>query len=391
MISRAILPTLNRFLTTFPVVLVGGSRQVGKTTLVRETLSGTHRYVLLEDPEQRLLAQTDPRRFLERHAPPVIFDEFQTVPELLSYLQGYIDKHRMRKGQIVLTGSQNFLMMEAVTQSLAGRVGILDLFGLSSMELPKRVLEANDPALGELLLRGTYPELWADPKILASDWYGSYVQTYLERDVRRMINVGDLGTFERFIRVCAARTGQAVNFAEIANDSGTSPSTTQRWTSVLQATHLIKLISPYHVNMSSRIKKSPKLYFMDTGLAAYLMGFRDVHSLLNSPQYGPLFETLVVSDLYKRRSSEGEHPMFHYLQTKSKIGADLMIETKGHLEIIEIKGARTIHPSMAKGLVETSKAFKAKVRSCILAGPFDEEPAFNLEDVKIQVRKWFRI
>ena len=369
-------------------VLLTGSRQVGKTTLVREVLGKTYKYVLLEDPDQRAMAIADPKRFLEKYPDPVIFDEFHQAPELVSYLQGLIDQERKKKGRFVLTGSQNFLMMEQIAQSLAGRMGILVLYGLHSDELPASTLANNDHALGQLLLRGTYPELWSETEILASDWYASYVQTYLERDVRRLTNVGDLASFERFIRVCATRSAQNVNFAEIASDSGVSPSTAQRWLAVLEATYLIRLVQPYHANISSRIKKSPKLYFMDTGLASYLMGFRDTTALLGSPRYGALFETLVYSNFVKKMSSRGDLPNHYYLQTKSKVGVDLVIEKQSKLDLVEIKGTKTLTPVLAEQLVATAHEFKKKVSQCYLLGPFNEQREFQVDGILIKAMPW---
>lgn len=395
MYSRDLIQPLERYLNTFPAVLLGGSRQVGKTTLVREFLSRKFRYVLLEDPDLRALAKTDPRTFLERHPPPVIFDEFQNVPELVSYLQGMIDEHRQTKGMFILTGSQNFLMMEQVSQSLAGRIGILTLYGLNSNELPKAALSNDEKSLGALLLRGCYPELWATtPQIHPADWYGSYVQTYLEKDIRRLVNVSDLSTFERFLRVCAAHTGQELNISNIANDCGASPTTVTRWISVLEATYLIRTVPPYLTNLSARIRKTPKFYFMDTGLAAYLMGFRDEISLMNSPQKGALFETLVVADIIKKREARGEHFAPYYLQTQSKVGADLVIEDAQKLTWIEIKSSRTLMPALASNLVATAKRSKnlqQREQHYVLAMPIKEQQVFTLQGVKINALPWYDV
>jgi len=387
MIQRAISTSLQRYLKSFPIVLVTGSRQVGKTTLVRELLPG-YKYVLLEDPDQRNLALADPRRFLERNSSPAIFDEFQNIPALTGFLQGMVDENRKKKGQFVLTGSQNFQMMEKVNQSLAGRIGILTLYGLSSSELPATALGVNDISLGKLILRGTYPELWGDSNILERDWYGSYVQSYIERDVRKLSNVGDLLSFERFVRVCAARTAQILNLSDIASDSGISVPTAQRWISILQSTYLVRLVQPFFENIASRVRKAPKLYFMDTGLACYLMGFRDASSMLGSPQYGALFETLVYSDFVKRTSAEGEVPEHYYLQTKSKVGADLLVRKERKLLVIEIKGTKTISTELSAQLVATSSALGTKASGFFLVGPYQDSSEFMHDKVRIQVRPW---
>jgi predicted AAA+ superfamily ATPase len=371
MIKRMIFPSFQRYLTSFPVVLVTGSRQVGKTTLVRD-LPSTYRYVLLEDPDSRNLALTDPRRFLEAHPPPIIFDEFQNVPELTGFLQGLIDENRAKKGQYVLTGSQNFLMMEQVNQSLAGRIGILTMYGLSSKELPAPALDTDDETLGKLLLRGTYPELWSNEKLQERDWYGSYVQSYIERDVRKLANVGDLLAFERFVRLCAARTGQVLNFSDLASDTGISVPTAQRWLSILQATFLVRLVQPFFENITSRVRKAPKLYFMDTGLAGYLMGFRDARTMLSSPQYGPLFETLVYSDFIKKTSAEGEIPEHYYLQTKTKVGADLLIRKNQKWIVAEIKGSKTFSTELTSALVATGAALGDRDDGFFILGPYQK-------------------
>lgn len=387
MIKRTISDSLNRYLKSFPVVLVTGSRQVGKTTLVRKMLP-KYKYILLEDPDQRSLALSDPRRFLESNPSPAIFDEFQNVPNLTAYLQGLVDENRKKSGQFVLTGSQSFIVMEQAIQSLAGRIGILTMYGLSSEELPPSALKMDDHSLGHLILRGTYPELWGNQNINERDWYGSYVQTYIERDVRKLANVGDLLAFERFVRVCASRTGQVLNNSDIAADSGVSVPTVQRWLSILQATFLICLVQPFFENLSSRVRKAPKLYFMDTGLAAYLMGFRDASTVIGSPQYGALFETLVYSDFIKKSSAEGEIPEHYYLQTKTKVGADLLVRKNQKFMVIEIKGNKTLTPELATQLVATHSALGKKTSDYFLVGPFSKASEFVSHGLRIQARPW---
>ena len=278
--------------------------------------------------------------------------------------------------------------MEQVSQSLAGRIGILTMYGLSSEELPLAALEVKDDSLGKLILRGTYPELWDDLQIQERDWYGSYVQTYIERDVRRLANVGDLLTFERFVRVCAARTAQVLNLSDLSSDSGISVPTAQRWLSILQATYLVRLVQPYFENIVSRVRKAPKLYFMDTGLASYLMGFRDATTILNSPQYGALFETLVYTDFIKRTSAEGEIPEHYYLQTKSKVGADLLIRKGQGLTVIEIKGGKTFSPELVGQLVATNSVLGSKASGFFVLGPYEDSIELKIRGVRIQVCPW---
>jgi predicted AAA+ superfamily ATPase len=265
------------------------------------------------------------------------------------------------------------------------------MYGLSSDELPASALDSSDDSLGHLILRGTYPELWADVQIETRDWYSAYTQTYLERDVRRLGNIGDLASFERLIKVCAARTAQPINLSDIANDTGTSVPTVKRWLSILEATYIVKFVQPYSGNLTSRIKKAPKMYFMDTGLASYLMGFRDPRTVIGSPQYGALFETLVYSNFVKKHSATGEVPDHFYLQTKSKVGVDLIIQRENKLELVEIKGSTTLTPSMAEQLVATHEELFRKISKCSLVGAFTTAQNFKIGKTEINAFPWFRL
>lgn len=391
MIKRNITDTLNRYLNTFPVVLITGARQTGKTTLVQSLLESSHKYILLENPEVRSLAISDPNRFLENNSFPAIFDEFQLAPELTSYLQGIVDENRDKKGIFVLTGSQSFSMMEQVTQSLAGRVGILDLYGLASTELPEDQTVSLDNNLGNLMLRGTYPELWKDKNILPRDWFSSYFQTYLERDVRRLANVGDISSFERFLKICASRTGQVLNKTSIASDSGVSTTTAKRWLSILEQSYIIKLVQPYYKNLSSRVRKNPKLYFLDTGLASYLMGFKHAEILMNSPQYGALFETLVYSNFIKKNSSLGYIPEHYYLETKSRIGVDFLIQNENKFDLFEIKGAKTFNSSLCEQLIKTKNELKNSAGKCNLVLASDRKTKTSVKNVEINLLSWHQM
>jgi len=386
---RKIQQTLENYLTYFPAVLITGARQVGKTTLTKELLTPKFNYVLLEDLDTRELAIADPRRFLEKYPAPVIFDEFQLVPELTSYLQGAIDQKRTEKGRFVLTGSQNFLMMEQVSQSLAGRIGILVMYGLSSNELPQDILIYSEQNISTILLRGAYPELWTDLNIPYRQWYSSYVQTYLQKDLRMLTQVIDLNSFERFLKVCALRTAQTLNLSEIAQDSGISPTTATRWLSLLESTFIIKLVHPYYTNLTSRVKKTPKIYFMDTGLACYLMGIQDINTVLHTTYYGALFETLVYSNFIKIKSALGSVPTHSYLQTKSKVGVDLIIEENMKLTLVEIKATKTLRPKLAEQLALTTKSIGSeKIDRCLLVGLFETEDQFDHQGVTIQSLNW---
>jgi uncharacterized protein len=381
MFTRAIYPTLKRYLQTFPAVVLTGARQVGKTTLLKQVLEKTHQYVLLEDPDTRAHALSDPRGFLEQYNGPVIFDEFQYVPELLSYLQGKIDKDRQTKGQYVLTGSQSFEMMAQVTQSLAGRAGILTLYGMCSAECPPMRESWNNEALAESVFRGCFPELWQNPSILPTDWFGSYLRTYIERDLRNLTLIGDLATFERFVRLCAIRTGQLLNISELGRDAGVSSSTSQRWLSILERAYLVHLVQPFHENLSSRIKKSPRLYFLDTGLAAFLMGFKSSASTLGSPQWGALFETWVIAEWLKKSTASGLQPEHCFLESKTGVGVDLMVNSEQKWNLIEIKATKTVTEASLQQLRKTAILLGKRVGTQKLIAPVAEKKIMKGIDV----------
>ena len=319
---RTLGQTIGRAMRTFPAIVVTGPRQSGKTTLLRTLYGTTHAFVTLEDPDVRIRAKEDPLAFLARHKPPVIIDEIQYVPELLSYIKTRIDEHR-KPGQWLFTGSQHFGLMQGISQSLAGRAAVLTLLPFSVAErigrgetalkavdwvrtLPEfSEVEARLP-LGEVLLRGNYPEIATRKAVDRQLWCASYISTFLERDVRNLAQIGDLSQFERFLRLCAVRTGQILNLSDLARDIGVSVPTAKRWLSVLEAGYQVYLLYPYYQNLGKRLVKSPKLYFNDTALASFLLGIHDQDTLFNSPSFGNLFETLIVTDVLKRFLHAGE-------------------------------------------------------------------------------------
>lgn len=359
---------------------------MGKTTLLRQALQPQFKYVLLEDPDTRRLAIEDPRTFLARHPAPLIIDEFQYAPELTSYLQGLVDEHRKVPGQYILTGSQNFETMAKVSQSLAGRAGLLSLYGLSTRELGFEDAQlADEEQIAKLILRGSFPELWANPEADAAAWFGSYLRTYLERDIRNLAQVGDQASFERFVRLCAIRTGQVLNISNLARDAGISPPTAKHWLGLLIQTYQIHLLEPFYENMSSRLRKAPKLYFVDAGLAAYLMGFRSQQALLGAPQLGALFETLVIGEFLRASSSSGEIPAHYYLQTKSSFEVDLMVQHEGKWRLYEIKYSRTLGPDRFRQLKKAITALTpARVSSAAVLAPL----AAPIEHLGIQALPW---
>lgn len=336
MFPRHLLSTLHRLSGCFPVVVITGPRQSGKTTLARVAF-GDRPYVSLEDPIERAFAIEDPRGFLARFPDGAVFDEAQRWPELFSHLQGVVDRSR-RPGMFVLTGSQQFGLLAGITQSLAGRAGLTHLLPLSLAEIPSAKEAVT--SLDALLVRGGYPALHAytiDP----ADWFASYVATYVERDVRQVLNVQDLSTFQRFLRLCAGRTGHLLNLSALAGEAGISQTTARAWLSVLESSYLVFLLPPYHRNFGKRLVKTPKLYFTDVGLAAWLLGIRSADVLALHPSRGALFETLVVGEFLKARFNAGLPADLYFWRDNNGLEADLVFEQGQRLQTIEIKSGQT--------------------------------------------------
>jgi uncharacterized protein len=334
-ISRLILPTVQRLRQGFPVLAITGPRQAGKTTLAR-ALFADKPYVSLENPQEREHALTDPQHFLARFDNGAVLDEAQRCPALLSWLQQLVDE-RQRMGDFVLTGSAQFDLMAGITQSLAGRVGRVELLPLSGAELGPALLPKT---LEELLLKGGYPALY-DRVLLPADWAPNYVATYLERDVRQLIGVRDLALFQRFVRLCAARSGQLLNLTALGADCGISAVTARQWLSVLETSYLVKLLPPYHVNFGKRLVKTPKLYFLDVGLMAWLLGIRDTTTVASHAARGALFETWVVSELVKWCFNAGRPAELFFWRDHLGLEVDVIIETPEGLQALEIKSGAT--------------------------------------------------
>ncbi|PWQ93501.1 AAA family ATPase [Leucothrix arctica] len=335
MIPRNISKAIYRYAKSFPVVEITGPRQSGKTTLVR-SLFADKPYVTLEDPSERLFAEDDPKGFLARFSEGAIFDEAQRWPDLFSYLQGMVDEDR-QVGRFILTGSQQFSLLAGVSQSLAGRAGVTRLLPLASSEIPN--LSAS--SLNSILITGGYPALHAQT-INAQDWFASYIATYVERDVRQLINVQDLTTFQRFLRFCAGRSGSLLNLNALAGEAGVTNKVAQAWMSVLQSSDLVYLLPPYHKNFGKRLVKTPKLYFVDTGLACWLLGIRSEEVLALHPLRGALFETWVVAEALKARYNAGEPADLYFWRDNNGVEADLLYEKDGMLQTIEVKSGATV-------------------------------------------------
>ena len=351
MIPRHLQARIQADAGAMPVITVTGPRQSGKTTLVR-TAFPDHAYVSLEDPEDRSQALDDPRGLLARFPGEVIIDEVQRAPELFSYIQVEVDA-KERPGRFILTGSQNFLLARSVSQSLAGRSAIHHLLPLSFDELLERqprslddlakpeVLDAPDDDLFDVLYRGLYPRIHArqlDPQ----SWLRSYYQAYLERDVRQLLNVGDLDSFRRFVGLCAGRVGQLLNLSSLANDCGISHTTARRWLSVLEASFIVILLRPFHQNFGKRMIKSPKLYFVDTGLLCYLLRIRQPDDLHLHASRGAIFESFVVSELTKRALHAGRDPDLYFWRDSRGREIDVVLELGSQQILVEVKSGRTL-------------------------------------------------
>lgn len=337
MIKRDLVQTIKKSASYFPVVAIVGPRQSGKTTLAQHIFN-KHIYLSLEDPDLRAAAHNDPRTFLQANLSEfgMIIDEFQYVPELLSYIQTIADKEQ-KSGYFVLTGSQNFLMNEAITQSLAGRVAIHTLLPLSFTELKHNSLL---PAEVEtVLFQGCYPALYAK-NIPPTTLYKNYLQTYIERDVRLMAHVGDLTTFQTFITLCAARAGQLLNLTSLANDCGISDSTAKRWLSVLESSYIIFLLRPYFQNYGKRLVKTPKIYFYDTGLLCYLLKINHA-DLATHPNRANIFESAIISDFFKLEYNKDTTPSLYFWRDKTGHEIDCIFAQGERLVPIEIKASRT--------------------------------------------------
>ena len=337
MIKRTAHDTIMRLARGFPVIAITGPRQSGKTTLARSAFP--HKpYLTLEDPDTRLLAESDPRGLLSAYPDGLIIDEAQRAPLLFSYLQGVVDNNLV-PGKYVLTGSQQFGLLSGITQTLAGRVGLVQLLPFAMNELESAGKLTDD--VDRLILYGMYPPFY-DRDLAPSDWFPAYVNTYIERDVRQLINVRDLSAFQRFIRMCAARTGQLLNLSSLASDCGITHNTAAAWISVLEASYIVFLLRPHFSNFNKRMVKTPKLYFIDTGLAAWLLGVREQEQLNFHAQRGALFENLVVTEFLKARFNRGQQADLHFWRDSKGLEVDLLLDDGITLKPVEIKSGQTI-------------------------------------------------
>ena len=343
MIPRHAEKTLRELARGYPVIGVTGPRQSGKSTLVRHVFADKP-YISLEDPDDRERAQDDPRGFLAAYPDGAVFDEAQRCPALFSYLQGLVDSDP-RPGRFVLTGSQQFGLLAGVTQSLAGRIALVQLLPFSLRECYAR----SAPSLDDVLFTGLYPPVH-DRALNPSIWYANYLQTYIERDVRQLVHVRDLSVFQRFVRLCAGRIGQLLNLSNLAVDAGINANTARAWISILEASYIVYLLQPHHQNFNKRLIKTPKLYFCDPGLAVYLLAIRDAAQLNAHAQRGALFETLIVGELLKAHYNQGWPADLYFWRDRSGHEIDLVVQRGDGLQPIELKSGQTLNRDFFKGL-----------------------------------------
>ena len=345
MIERAILEIVMDMAAKFPVVTLTGPRQCGKSTLLKSCFD-EYKYISLEDPDVRQIAENDPRGFLRGCGSKCIIDEAQRVPDLFSYLQTIVDS-RDECGQFILSGSHNFLLMERISQSLAGRTSVLKLFPFSVAELREAGKLPND--LDEFLLKGCYPRLY-DKKLKAKEYFTSYLQTYVERDVRLLRNITDMAAFKRFLKLCASRVGSVMNVTSLAKDAGISVITANSWISILEASFILYTLPPYYKNFSKRIIKSPKIYFCDTGLLCNLLNIFNKEQLQSSDLRGAIFENFIVTEYMKSAVFKGDEPQLYFWRDTNQNEVDLLCETDGKLSAIEIKSGETKNQKFYDGL-----------------------------------------
>jgi predicted AAA+ superfamily ATPase len=337
MVTREAVQKIIQLSKSFKAIAITGARQTGKTTLVKAIFKEKI-YVSLENPDTRNFAITDPRGFLANYPNGAILDEVQRVPNLFSYLQEILDESKT-KGLFILTGSNNFLLQQSISQSLAGRVGYLNLLPFSAKELNDAgLLPTSDD---ELMIKGFYPPVY-DQEIDPKDWCPNYIHTYIEKDVRQIKNITDLIVFERFVRLLAGRTGQELNSSSLAVETGVDVKTIQSWIGILESSFIIYLLKPHHINFNKTIVKRPKIYFYDTALVCYLLGIQTAVQLSLHHSRGAIFETMVITELIKKRTNKGESINLFYWREKTGREIDIIVDTAGKLLPVEIKAGKTI-------------------------------------------------
>lgn len=358
LINRTLFSEAERLIDYFSVLTITGPRQSGKTTLCREVFD-KYRYVNLEDLQVREFIAASPKSFLVENSQGLIIDEAHYLPELFSYIQVLVDEDKTRR--YVLTGSSNFSLIQKVTQSLAGRVAILNLLPLSLTELGEQINASTD----ELLIRGGYPAVWNNSAPF-TDVYRNYYSSYIERDVRQISNIKDISNFQRFIKLCAGRVGCEFNASSFANELGVSVPTIQDWFSILEASFVVYRLQPYFRNQGKRLIKSPKIYFYDTGLVCYLLGIETITHLNTHPVRGNLFENMIVIEFLKSRYNQGRDANIYFYRDNQQKEVDIVQDNAGKLSVYEIKSAKDFHKDFLKGLMYFKKIFPQEVEKSMV-------------------------
>jgi hypothetical protein len=375
MIPREAEKTLHSLSQGYPVVALTGPRQSGKTTLACAAFADLP-YVSLENPAQREFAESDPQGFFGKYADGAVIDEAQRCPELFQWLQGIVDEAR-RPGHFILTGSQQFGLLSGISQSLAGRVAMLNLLPFSAAEL--RGVHLLPSALDDALYRGSYPPIY-DRNLDPGIWYANYVQTYIERDVRQLINVRDLSQFQRFLRLCAGRTGQLLNLSALGEEAGVSHNTAREWLSVLEASFIVHRLPPHHHNYNKRLVKTPKLYFYDSGLAVWLLGIESAAQISTHPQRGALFETWVVAEYLKKRLNTGRPSNLSFWRDRSGHEVDLLVSEGGSVYPVDIKSGATVSRDALRGLEKWRELVGVETgRPCLVYGGNETQNRTDLD------------
>lgn len=381
-LERTLEPVLIKAIKNFPAVILTGPRQSGKTTLLKHLFQDKFKYVSMETPDIQANATTDPRGFLSIYKPPIILDEIQYVPGLLPYIKEMIDEKRHLAGQFILTGSQNLLLSQHINETLAGRAAILHLLPLSLHEQArqpqkKMAWEGNReipltskvdiPTVWTNHVRGYYPELVTGVNRDTRLWHASYVQTYLERDIRMLRHIGDLTQFHAFLQALAARSGQLLNMANLGRDLGLALNTVKSWLSILEASFQIHIVRPYYANVSKRLVKTPKVYFIDTGTLCYLTGLNSFEHAKNGPMSGSIAETIVLSELIKYFYHQGIQPPIYFWRTAKGEEVDFVINIQNKIIPIEVKAASTGYPAMADGIFALKETLPNMVKKGYIA------------------------
>ncbi len=375
-IGRALTEETFETAKEFKIVCVIGPRQSGKTTLCKQLFT-EKAYVNLEDPDVLLVAKTNPKVFLAKYQKGAIFDEVQRIPELFNYLQGIVDSSD-EMGQFILSGSNNFLMQQNISQSLAGRVGYIELLPFSLSELEASNIQ--NESLNKQILEGFYPDIIRQ-KSSASRWITNYIRTYLERDVRLIRNIGDILVFSKFLKICASRTSQLLNMSSIAKELGVEHKTLDAWLSVLESSYILYRLPPYFNNFNKRLIKSSKIYFYDTGIVCHLLGIRSEEGLQKSNYYGAIFENFIVSEIIKNRKNKEQFGEVYFYRDSTGNEVDVLIENEGNLIPIEIKSAVKIQKEHHKNLKWFQKVFRQEGGILLYAGNENESFPNEIEQL----------